>query len=374
MVNGVAAVKVEVPAGLDSDGVVPVSVAVGGAESQDGVTLHVGDGGNWTASTDAVEATYQQLRNTIEPPFVAEVPHDRIGLPNEWLGLLSWNINAAAGPEDDPRTQMLRTAMGAIYSGTFDLLAAQGVPGNLQAGSLQRLLPGGAGQWGRVFYDTTSGLDNGIWHRSNLVKLTGGFALDVLQTESGRLLHDANRAVYPPVVGHYQAGDFDFTLVSLHLFSANGKTDRVAGELTRVLDYLDWYFNQSGHDPDVLLCGDFGLPSALSGETVDGQTLDGLLEADARFGEGERRFVVLGHEPTERYTDGRAYLNADHCLCSVDALEELVQVRRVSPTLLTDNPADPAERLTSNHFPVAAFFRTAGEGVELDGSKLILLP
>jgi hypothetical protein len=270
---------------------------------------------------------------------------------------------------------MLETALRSIYSGTYDLVAVQGVPDAEQHRRIRASLPGGAGLWGSLFFDTTSALDNAIWHRPTAVKTSGGFALGIPpKSQYGRLLHDPNQAVHPPVVGHYLAGDFDFTLINVHHFYANGKTERAASEFSRVLDYLAWYFNQPGHDPDVLICGDFGIPSALSGDMAGGMTLDGLLEADARFTDGERRFVVLGHEKTERQTHGEAFRNTDHCLCSIDALEELIQVKRVSPTLLTDHPADPAQWLTSDHFPIAAFFRTHGDGVQRDESILIPAP
>jgi hypothetical protein len=58
--------------------------------------------------------------------------------------------------------------------------------------------------------------------------------------------------------------------------------------------------------------------------------------------------------------------NYDHCVVSFDTLEEFVQARRIDTEILTDHPQDPEFRLTSDHFPVAAFFRTRGEGIELD--------
>jgi hypothetical protein len=51
---------------------------------------------------------------------------------------------------------------------------------------------------------------------------------------------------------------------------------------------------------------------------------------------------------------------------SIDALKEFIQGRRVETTVLTDNPDDPEARLTSDHFPIVAFFRTRGPGIALD--------
>lgn len=64
--------------------------------------------------------------------------------------------------------------------------------------------------------------------------------------------------------------------------------------------------------------------------------------------------------------------NYDHFVVSADVLEELVQARRVDTTILTASAEDPEQRLTSDHFPAVAFFRTVGAGVELDtGQKMI---
>jgi hypothetical protein len=54
-------------------------------------------------------------------------------------------------------------------------------------------------------------------------------------------------------------------------------------------------------------------------------------------------------------------------------MEEFVQARRVDTTILTDHPDDPEVRLTSDHFPIVAFFLTKGEGITLDLRKKIRL-
>jgi len=218
-------------------------------------------------------------------------------------------------------------------------------------------------------------MDNGFWYRSSIT-LRDAFPLFVTdETVNGKMVTDPSRAVHPPVVGQFEVGDFDFTLVTLHLTFANGNTAESARELRNVLDYLDWYFNQAGHDPDVIVCGDFNTPSALSGQTGrDGITVDSVFDQDPRFQSGERRFVVTVHEPTSRTSassGGKPANNYDHCVCSIDTMEEFIQARRVSPDILTDDPQDPEARLTSDHFPIVVFFRTSGEGITLDGGSQI---
>ena len=132
-------------------------------------------------------------------------------------------------------------------------------------------------------------------------------------------------------------------------------------------------FGNPATTPDVIIAGDFNIPSRLSGQTGSGGiTLDPIFDQDPRFQVGERRFVVTVHEPTSRRSianGGVPANNYDHFVLSADTLEELVQARRVSTDILTAHPEDPEERLTSDHFPVVAFFRTVGAGISI-GSVL----
>jgi uncharacterized protein (TIGR03437 family) len=137
-----------------------------------------------------------------------------------------------------------------------------------------------------------------------------------------------------------------------------------------LLDFLDAYFKQPGHDPDVIICGDFNTPSHLSGQAGQGGIrVDPIFDNDPRFQTGERRFVVTVHEPTSRTTAANGGLplnNYDHFIFSADVMEELIQARRVAIDVITGHPDDPEQRLTSDHFPVVAFLRTQGEGIARD--------
>ena len=222
--------------------------------------------------------------------------------------------------------------------------------------------------------DTSDSMDNGIWSRST-VTIDDHFPLfttDRLDTE-GRLIVDESRALHPPVVAHASVDDFDFTFIGVHLTFADGNTSESMRELDNVKDFLDIYFRTQGHDPDVVICGDFNTPSLMSGQTGrNGITLDDAFANDARFQTGERRFVVTIHDPTSRNSStGAPVGNYDHCVISADAMEEFIQARRVQTNILTDDPEDPEERLTSDHFPVVAFFRTRGEGISLDLSRIV---
>jgi len=376
MVSGLLQVNARVPDSLAFGGAVPVDITIGDVTSKPGVTLWV-EGANSGGVDSAVEEKLAQLKTDPSLPPLPEIPHDRIGLPQDWLGLISWNIQVG-GTSTSPtaaRPPMVQAALASLFSGTYQILAAQEIPNVGSADLLRALLPGGSLQWNSAFFDTTDSMDNGFWYRKGIT-LRDSFPLLVTdQTANGKIATDPSRAVHPPVVARFEAGDFDFTIVTLHLTFAEGHTEESVRELQNILDYVDWYFNQSGHDPDVIVCGDFNIPSALSGQTGrNGIVLDTVFDNDPRFQSGERRFVVTVHEPTSRSSaskGGEPVSNYDHCVCSVDTLEEFVQARRVSPDILTDHPEDPEQRLTSDHFPIVTFFKTRGEGVALDGSPQI---
>jgi len=91
MVSGVLQINAKVPQALTIGGPVSVQISVGEATSQPGVTLSVEGGSQWS-STPEIEQKFAQLKTNPSLPELPEIPHDRIGLPPGWLGLISWNI------------------------------------------------------------------------------------------------------------------------------------------------------------------------------------------------------------------------------------------------------------------------------------------
>ncbi|MCI0540920.1 MAG: lamin tail domain-containing protein, partial [Verrucomicrobiales bacterium] len=269
------------------------------------------------------------------------------------------------------RPPMVGSALGRMFAGSYQLLAAQEISSTGNAEVLTSLLPAAAPEWNSSFFDTNDTQDNGFWFRppvqlNNAMPL---FATSMIDA-SGRIITDSSQSLHPPQAGHFTIGDFDFTLITLHLTFAGGDTSESARELRVLLDYLDSYFQQPGHDPDVIICGDFNTPSHLSGQTGQGGIrVDPIFDSDQRFQTGERRFVVTVHEPTSRTTAANGGLplnNYDHFIFSADIMEELIQARRVAPDILTAHPDDPEQRLTSDHFPIVAFLKTTGEGIARD--------
>jgi len=373
LVNGVFLIIAGVPTSLPHGGLLPLEVRVDEVASQPGVTVAVdGPEADPPGTGPLIDQRLAELQVTTVPAALPEIPNDRVAIPSDWLALVSWNTQVGGTSTDvgAPRPPMIQAVLSTLFGGTYRILAAQEVPNADSANLLTSLLPQGTTNWRASFFDSTDTMDNGFWFQRS-VTLRDAFLLNVTnQILSDEIVTDLTRALHPPQVAQFAVDDFDFTLVTVHLTFADGNTAESARELRSVLDYLDWYFNQSDHDPDVIVCGDFNMPSLLSKQQGrDAVTLDAVFQQDARFQLGERRFVVTVHEPTSRSSAAQGGLpvsNYDHCVLSADTLKAFIQARRVDTTILTDNPQDPEVRLTSDHFPVVAFFRTRGTGIALD--------
>ena len=376
LINGAIQLNAKVPENLASNGAMSVRFTVGEDRSQQGVIL-------WVAGDDdgdidpAIEDKYSLLKNDPSIVPLPEIPHDQVGLPSGWLGLISWNIQVGCTSTDPSaaRPPMVQDALSKMFLGSYQVLAAQEISNSDSSDYLRDLLPGGNTQWLSSFFDTNDSMDNGFWYSYGITLQDDAVLFVTDEISNGKIIKDESRAVHPPVVARFAIDDFDFTLFSLHLTYASGNTSESARELRNILDYVEWYFNQPNYDPDVVICGDFNIPSLLSGQTgQNGITLDSVFDNDPRFQSGHRRFVVTVHEPTSRSlatNGGTPANNYDHCICSIDTLEEFIEARRVATDILTDHPDDPEVRLTSDHFPIIGFFRTIGEGITLDGPSLI---
>jgi endonuclease/exonuclease/phosphatase family metal-dependent hydrolase len=301
------------------------------------------------------------------------VTGDREAVPEDMLALVSWNIQTGGTSVSSTATRppMVRDTLKRMLGGTFQIIAAQEIPSQPSSQLLVGLLPEESGPWQQAFVDTTSTMDNGFWFQTDTATLNRNEVLFTTDDKDaqGRLVRDEDRAFHPPHVAHFTVGDFDFTIITLHLTFQGGAAEESRREMAVVLDYLTEYFDTEGHDPDVIICGDFNLPSFASGETADGLTLDQIIEDDGRFSDTLRRLHVFVDEKTSRSPvsgGGLPSRNYDHFVLSEDCLEEFVSARRFAPEILTDDPRDPEETRTSDHFPIVAIFRTSGENVQRD--------
>lgn len=372
LVNGVLQVNARVPPNVGS-GRVSLRINVGDASSQPGTTIEISGNPPSPGTGSLIEQRLEILRSDPNPSSLAQIPDSFSAVPDGLLALVSWNIQVG-GTSTTPgaeRPAMVQSALARMFDGTYQLLAAQEIPNSASAQLLRNLLPGGQSRWLEAFTDTTDAQDNGLWFTNQLSAVGARVLFTTMETDAnGRRVTDPTRAIHPPATAHLAIGDFDFTLMSVHLTFADGDTAESARELKTVLDYLDEYFRDPMHDPDVIVCGDYNIPSQLSGQTGSGGiTVESVVGADPRFQVGERRFVAVVHDPTSRNSAARggdAVNNYDHCLLSADSLEEFEAASRVDPAVLTNDPLDPEVRLTSDHFPVANFFRTRGHNVVRD--------
>lgn len=370
LVSGVLQVNARIPDSVEA-GNQAIEIAIGASRSAAGVVLAVAGQVREAGTGSQIEARLRQLRQERAVADLAELPTDRDGLPPDWLGLVSWNIQVGGTTTmpGSPRPAMVRNALAGLFSGTYQFLSAQEIPNSESADLLKTLLPSTGASWTTSFVDTSDSMDNGMWSRST-VTINDYFPLFTTDRRdaSGRIVTDESRAAHPPVVAHASIDDFDFTFIGVHLTFADGNTSESMRELENVKGFLDTYFRTPSHDPDVIICGDFNTPSLLSGQSGrSGITLDDAFANDARFQTGERRFAITIHDPTSRSSaSGAPASNYDHCVVSADTLEEFIQARRVQTNILTNDPEDPEARLTSDHLPVVAFFKTRGEGISLD--------
>ena len=152
---------------------------------------------------------------------------------------------------------MGQAALSSLFTGTYQLLAAQAIPSSASAQLLRSLLPGGTTAGQGSFYYTSDTMDKGFWYRTGIT-LRDSFPLFVTSEtdSSGRLITDRSRSVHPPQVAQFEVGDFDFTLIPVHLTFADGDPSASVRELGEILGSLDWSFSRPDHDPAVTVSGD----------------------------------------------------------------------------------------------------------------------
>lgn len=328
-----------------------------------------------TVTAQDIDARLEQLRTDPTASFGTAPTDDFAAVPDGVLALVSWNIQTGGTAPESGRLRppQVEKALGVFFAGSYQLLAAQEIASDRHSTKLLDQLPGPTSNWAASFTNTTSRLDNGFWFRSGTVTAREGNVILHSATfdSSGRIIVDDDLSKHPPRIAHFTVGDFDFTLISLHLTFQDGDTGASVRELENVLDFLDVYFYTPGHDPDVIITGDFNTPSRLSqAPGFDGLTIGGVIAADLRFQTGERRLVVTVHEKTSRKKNGDPNKNYDHFILSADCMEEFIQARRMNTSILLEHSdevqPDGTRRRTSDHFPIVAFFRAQGAGVARD--------
>jgi len=268
--------------------------------------------------------------------------------------LVSWNVQTF-GAVDAKRLTVIKPAYRVVFSTSVVVFAAQEIAHDNGAKLFASLLPGGTTTWRASFENTPDSQDNGIFFRVNQATITAqGFLFANKKTGKP----DRAKAIHPVRWSHVKVDSFDFLLLSLHLTFKEGDAAASKKEFFAVLDWLKTYVQSANHDADIIIAGDFNLPSekgkALSDRHADKKwlPLDGMIQEHGFFTEGPKKLHVLVDEPTSRPQKKPAN-NYDHFIVSENVFKKLVSVGRMPRGFIDSADAGKAGRV-SDHYPVGA--------------------
>lgn len=248
---------------------------------------------------------------------------------SEEFSLVSWNVQTFGRVGAD-RLRRCAEAYAAVISTDVWVLAVQEIANERGSRLFMEQLPEGA--WLSSFRDTSDPMDNAHYFRGDKVSSARhGFVFDDLGT--GR--PDRSKMLHPARWAEVRAGDFDFTLVSVHLTYARGDEAKTERELRFLLEWMEKRLADPAADPDLIVAGDFNLSAE---------------KLEAALAPGSKLRVLV-----REYTS-RGKHSYDHFLISEDVLEELV-----------DASAGPYDiPPVSDHYPIIGRFRSKGQGVRPD--------
>lgn len=272
------------------------------------------------------------------------------------LSIISWNVQNM-GEISSPRRQVASEAYRAVIATDVAVVAVQEIINTKGLAVLLDLFPGATGQWKASFEDTASRYDNGVFYRVAVTTVTaqGFVGGDVPSKKPNR-----SKVLHPARWAHIRVDDFDFTIISLHLTYKQGDTEESKRELMNILDWLDQYFKDPKSDPDVILAGDFNLPSSkgkpLSKRRKEAtfMTLESIIQGHGKFFAGPHKLSVLIDAPTSRSRKGPAN-NYDHFILTQSVLERLISADRL-PIDIVDKVDAGKDVRVSDHYPVMATF------------------
>lgn len=242
----------------------------------------------------------------------------------EFLRLATWNIRILSdGSRDDGELALIAEIMER-----YDLVAVQELRDLEVTRRLLAMLPG----WEAVVSDAVG---RGVRERYAFFYRRGA----VEQAGTAFLLPDpADLFIREPFIAGFRAGNFDFTLVTVHLLYGSGKSHRrrelvLLDEVVEVVDFLD------GEEGDQLLLGDFNFDAADSGWQI------------------ERMVSVVGPEVKTTVTDTSSYDNVWYDPARTGEYAGLLEVYRFDE-LLFGGDDEAASLAVSDHRPLAVVLRT----------------
>lgn len=240
------------------------------------------------------------------------------------LDLATWNIRILSdGSRDDSELALI-----APIIDRYDLVAVQELRDERVVRRLLELLPG----WEALVSDAVGrGVKEryAYFYRSDLVEPVG---------EAFVFPDPSDRFIREPYVASFRSGNFDFTLITIHLLYGKSKTDRrrelvLLDEVVDSVDFLD------GEEEDQILLGDFNF------------------DADDRGWQIDRMQPVLGAEVKTTISDRSSY---DNIWIDPECSREYAGEVRVYPfdEILFDNEDRAASLAVSDHRPLSVLFAT----------------
>lgn len=286
--------------------------------------------------------------------------------------ILSWNVQTFGkiNPERQAAFEMLSEMFSTQRSSK--ILAVQEVANDTGSGKFSDLLPGGEERWNKTFQNTNSAQDNGFFTQKSVIVNCEEF-LFAREDEDGEWRRRRGKAMNPARAAHMRYGDFDFTLISLHLTFQKGDTSASAEEFRNVLRWLEDYFDNPDNDPDVILAGDFNLTTRAGASKSGKPVIEEIIEDFPTFrrtynAEGEHikratELYALVDVPTSRFK-GAPRNNYDHFIVSGDVFNEEFMQGSAGP--IPSNFIEAAEKAhnvyVSDHLPISAGFISKGLG------------
>ena len=268
--------------------------------------------------------------------------------------LVSWNIQTF-GNVSANRLKVIKPAYAAILSTDVYVIASQEIANEGGLELFKSLLPGGT--WQASFEDTPDSQDNGIFFRVNRATITAqGFLF--VNSKNGK--PEKDKAVHPIRWAHVRVNDFDFMLLSLHLTFKSGDARASKAELFALLDWLKDYLKRPDHDPDIIIAGDYNLPSdkgkglSQRSNVKSWPSIDSMIKEHGIFVEDSNRLQVLIDEPTSRPNKIPAN-NYDHFIVTQSAYKKLLHAERV-PIAQVDAADKGKDGRVSDHYPIEAVF------------------
>lgn len=298
---------------------------------------------------------------------------ERIGDPKtrrQVARIISWNIQAFGANVTPEREAAYRDIVGHMLSETRSarILSFQEIANGTGAAKIEGMLPGDPDRWRGSFTNTDGAMDNGFFAEKN-VGMGCERSLFANQDETGRWRRDREKMMHTPRAAHMRVGGFDFTLLTVHLTFGGANRAGTAKELSTLLDWVHRYLATPGADPDLIITGDFNLPTRKGRTDERGPSMEDVIGSHPL---GQTRpgtplpawgLVTLVDVPTSRNASGTAH-NYDHVVMTGDAYNE--EYANGSAGVIPPEYINSVERKhgvrVSDHYPISVGFYTEGDG------------